>query len=356
MLTRCPNCQTLFRISENQLRSARGKTRCGQCFTIFEAQEAIVEEQGQKTRNPNVAPAPAPSQPAPINTGTQTPGRSMGDAASSIYNELVIKNRTVKYDIPDSLDDENNSAPISANTAPAPQYNPEPDHSLMASQSFQTPEPVISPETQLAEVQPESNRNLAQRLRSNFRNPLARRPETQDFNLVPDVLQDDLYEDVHVPSAKKNFFLILSILILLFLLSFQYIYFKRSSLAQNETIRPKLVKFCKVFNCTIPFKKDLKKIRSLTFAYDKHSSKKGIGVIRSRFVNMANHRQPYPILVIRVRNKVDAVVAMRRIKPKDYLKNPENITNGMEPKNPIDIRLEFEIPSKEDPSVWLAFE
>src|SRR5689334_10103067 len=37
MLTQCPQCQTVFRVTPLQLRSAAGRVRCGQCEAVFDA-------------------------------------------------------------------------------------------------------------------------------------------------------------------------------------------------------------------------------------------------------------------------------------------------------------------------------
>lgn len=36
-ITRCPNCQTLFQVTAEQLQMSRGWVRCGQCAEIFDA-------------------------------------------------------------------------------------------------------------------------------------------------------------------------------------------------------------------------------------------------------------------------------------------------------------------------------
>ena len=44
MKTRCPNCQTSFRITPEQLKARVGKVRCGQCQTVFNALDSLLEE------------------------------------------------------------------------------------------------------------------------------------------------------------------------------------------------------------------------------------------------------------------------------------------------------------------------
>lgn len=43
MLTRCPSCQTTFRVTTEQLKVRLGKVRCGSCQQVFNALEALVD-------------------------------------------------------------------------------------------------------------------------------------------------------------------------------------------------------------------------------------------------------------------------------------------------------------------------
>lgn len=66
MLTRCPACQTVFRLRAEQLRARRGEVRCGHCFHPFNALEHLVE-----TRE---APASTPQQTVEEATQAAAPG------------------------------------------------------------------------------------------------------------------------------------------------------------------------------------------------------------------------------------------------------------------------------------------
>ena len=42
-ITRCPQCEISFRVTDEQLRMADGAVRCGSCLTIFQA-ESFMED------------------------------------------------------------------------------------------------------------------------------------------------------------------------------------------------------------------------------------------------------------------------------------------------------------------------
>jgi predicted Zn finger-like uncharacterized protein len=48
-LTRCPHCQTVFRIDEEQLQARGGVVRCGQCQQIFQSTKHLIDVEPKDT-------------------------------------------------------------------------------------------------------------------------------------------------------------------------------------------------------------------------------------------------------------------------------------------------------------------
>lgn len=61
-ITRCPHCQTTFRIRLEQLAAAKGAVRCGSCLQVFKAADHLVSE---KPKTPASAKPKAPTQTRP---------------------------------------------------------------------------------------------------------------------------------------------------------------------------------------------------------------------------------------------------------------------------------------------------
>ncbi len=73
MHTRCPHCDTCFRVTEEQLQLAQGAVRCGRCFGTFNAREHLIdaeearppEKTEERSEPPKASPGEPPSRPAP---------------------------------------------------------------------------------------------------------------------------------------------------------------------------------------------------------------------------------------------------------------------------------------------------
>ncbi|MGR8922080.1 MAG: MJ0042-type zinc finger domain-containing protein, partial [Gammaproteobacteria bacterium] len=44
MLTRCPSCQSWFRVRAEHLSAAGGRVTCGACDAVFNALDTLVEQ------------------------------------------------------------------------------------------------------------------------------------------------------------------------------------------------------------------------------------------------------------------------------------------------------------------------
>ncbi|MDR1936494.1 MAG: zinc-ribbon domain-containing protein [Candidatus Accumulibacter sp.] len=79
MKTRCPECQTVFRVTPEQLKARTGKVRCGRCRALFNAFDNLLGER------PAAAPAPPPA-PADIRAGPEIWARPREFRYSSLEN------------------------------------------------------------------------------------------------------------------------------------------------------------------------------------------------------------------------------------------------------------------------------
>ena len=396
MLTRCPKCKTLFRTSDADLRRAGGKTRCSQCYTVFLATEASVDD-GELTQHgtpvmrsqaasalmqklinknttldetPQARPMPSPG-PGPSVSQSPTPhdnmapnNAGMSSTASSIYNELVIKNREVKYDIPDSLDDQDlNVPPLSPPSVEAFDAN---HFNQMGAVNSGEESQRIYELTQKAD-RAGLREKYEQLIRANTSHPnLSRAPSRgnagggHEYSFIPDILQDDLYEDVHIPSAKRNAMVVVLVLVLLLASTFQYIHFMRFELANNNRVRPYVIRFCKWFQCQVPYKKDTNQFRWGPWTHEVDKDRNDVRVVNAKFFNTADFTQPFPYIEVKIMSsQTNTPIALVRLPPKEYLVSKSvDLSKGLPPKSAVDIHFKYVVPNSlinQTPSIELNF-
>lgn len=96
MYTRCPECETIFRVTADDLRRAQGKVRCGDCSHVFNAVEYLTEDpnKGEEQEDIPVLDEKQTDDPdslAPANdTGIHEVPADLQDPDSTDY-ELEIK-------------------------------------------------------------------------------------------------------------------------------------------------------------------------------------------------------------------------------------------------------------------------
>lgn len=100
MITRCPSCETSFRITEAQLKTAKGSVRCGSCLQIFKAANNLVlrKKPAPKVEAPTkVVSQPVEAKATPVDF---TPEPSHPPEPESIELEIaeteVIKQETAE--------------------------------------------------------------------------------------------------------------------------------------------------------------------------------------------------------------------------------------------------------------------
>ncbi|UDM50959.1 DUF3426 domain-containing protein [Cupriavidus sp. MP-37] len=107
LVTRCPACRTAFRLVADQLRLRQGLVRCGQCETVFDAREHLIEIPMPAGTTAGSAPAPAQKPaaspaPAPAAAETTAPPASSPAAAAPtpVPTPAVTPTIDPGYDVP----------------------------------------------------------------------------------------------------------------------------------------------------------------------------------------------------------------------------------------------------------------
>src|SRR3954469_16712219 len=61
LATKCPHCNTTFRVAHDQLKLRGGIVRCGSCNEVFDGNAALLEPLAAPPPAPDFSPAPLPA-------------------------------------------------------------------------------------------------------------------------------------------------------------------------------------------------------------------------------------------------------------------------------------------------------
>jgi len=75
MITRCPSCETTFRVHHHQLDARDGRVRCGRCAVVFDARVALMPEvEAREDEAQAGEPSPPAAEAARAETALERPG------------------------------------------------------------------------------------------------------------------------------------------------------------------------------------------------------------------------------------------------------------------------------------------
>jgi predicted Zn finger-like uncharacterized protein len=91
LFTRCPDCQTTFRITTDALHKANGQVRCGRCSNVFNAYADLRERLDAAPAGAPAPAAPTPTAAPSADAGNDTPGaEAAGDGDARPVAEHVV--------------------------------------------------------------------------------------------------------------------------------------------------------------------------------------------------------------------------------------------------------------------------
>ncbi len=302
MLTRCPNCDTGFRITSDQIRVRQGRVRCGNCQTVFNALEALAEEGPIRALTPS-ASQPAPTveaEPDAVEIATAVSPEPTFSTDSAVADELPVDPR------------------------PEPGFADEPEFiTTTATEIDAVPNPELPPDPFPTErLSPEQ---------------LSPEPEVVASPDVPNTISTPPLEPLlHQPlagavPARRWPWAIVAVLALLALAIQAAIHFRTELAVLTPEARPALESLCSLTGCRVDLPR---KVELITIeASDLHPEvePKGALTLTATLRNRAPFAQMYPHLELTLTDTSNATLARRILLPEDYLPQDTARDNGLPP-------------------------
>ena len=266
MKTCCPSCLTTFRVTPDQLKARAGNVRCGQCDTVFNALDSLLDE----TNRPADSAPPAPA--AGIN------GQNEGD-------DHVVLDPTLPRPI--DADDDGD-------------------------------EPAAADDELSGEAAPALSEAEAQELGKATGLILPRETsEIPGYSKWSEVLVSEL-----VPPDDKAMrwpFVVVALLLVLALVG-QIVYRLRSEIAVAlPSLRPALEALSHAVDADVPLPRHVDLVSIEVSDLQTDPTRGNLLVLHATLRNRAGYAMAYPSLELSLTDTQDAAIARRVFAPADYL-------------------------------------
>jgi predicted Zn finger-like uncharacterized protein len=144
--------------------------------------------------------------------------------------------------------------------------------------------------------------------------------------------------------------------LLALLLVMQLGWAEREPLLRNPTVGGWLRSSCAVLGCELPLVAAPQQIQLLASNVQAHPSVAHALMISASVRNDAAFAQPYPVLTITLSNAQGQRIAMRRLRPDEYLDDPAILRRGLAPGASAVLLLEVEDPGDQAVAFEFGFE
>ena len=338
MKTRCPDCQTIFRVTPEQLKARAGKVRCGNCQAVFNALDSLLEEAG--TGAPNLPPQPlkappADGAPAPAMPEIDLP-RTAAFVADSPPPGLAPAFSEPTFSEPDLVEPAF-STPIFAEP---PSAAPSAAATLI--------EPTLAAEPTASDpplAEPPLTESAAQELGKATGLILPR--ETTEIPGYSKWSEGVMAAPVAAAAEKTASGLFtLAALLLAVVLAGQLVFRFRSEIAVTlPSLRPALELLCRAVDAELPLPRRAELVSIETSDLQADPTRANLLVLNATLRNRANYGQAYPALELTLTDTQDAALARRVFAPNEYL--PAKLPAGQPFAANADVAVRLWIEAKE---------
>lgn len=338
MLTRCPGCETTFRVTAEQLKARHGQVRCGACRKVFNALDTLIEA-------PVVVPTPAPPAEEAA-TAVATDGAS---SAPDAMNAGAIDSTYPDQEAPSSADEPpETAAAMAAIAAMAAEVQPEAHPPLEGSTVL--PAESASPPSELgtdSEITPEAT--AASSTETSVE--LSLEPPAELAATNPTAASTSA-ESVETPAADplltepaqrpRRWPWLLGAVMALATLALQVaMHFRTEIVVLHPETRPAVVAACDVLACQLrlPRKAALMSIETS----DLHPDADGKLTLAATLKNRAPFAQEYPHLELSLTDTADRALVRRVLAPADYLAPRQQPGSGLAAGKEVPVDLSVEV-------------
>ena len=328
MLTQCPGCQTVFRVTGAILRAAHGQVRCGRCNLQFDAINELLDT--EEVADP-------------------VPGETVDEAPS--HEDILLEGNRIEITGTYRLDEMNDEELAEHTHTIIEEFNmdsgeweaPATDESREPSASSEQ----LAPEALEIEVDEALNAvSLDETLASlDPQQPTA--PTQRTPTRPPQTAAPELEEFITLAAPQRTWAWALGGVLLSVLLLAQIAHHYRSDLARHPTFGPYLTAFYQRIGQPLTPQWQLGAYSTQQWGIVTDPQQPGVLRVRASVANGAAFAQPYPLLRLSLEDRFGGQVGQRDFKPEEYLQNPAQAPRLLEAGRSASIDLSIVDPGSD---------
>jgi predicted Zn finger-like uncharacterized protein len=326
MLTQCPSCQTVFRVTGAILKMGHGQVRCGTCRTQFDALECLLDDEDEDIPARETQKQPAP-QPEPESDP------SIEARESDFAEDVTLEGSNIEisgvYRIPpeDTPDDSaghvlHEHVVIERNAPPQQPDDDEHEQDFEIDLSKEAAEQALDLQ-QDTETAATSSPPLAKRMWGRNRQRGAN-PAHSQIAAELDALTFGTTDTA--PRAKHTRWWIAASIALGVVLALQAVHHHRDDLVRNPKLGPVVTRLYHAVGLTLQPQWELKAYELQQWGVLTDPSVPDTLRVRASITNRAVFPQPYPLIKLALQDRWGAPVGVRAFEPNEYL--PDTAPNG----------------------------
>ncbi|MFL1456403.1 DUF3426 domain-containing protein [Marinobacter sp. GN3S48] len=406
--TRCPNCDTRFRVTDEQLSIAKGKVRCGNCMEVFNAVDHQVgpsASAGSSHPSPAQPPSPSPESDEPASGFSAdddfvfadnpeedaAEGRYAGSRMTFSEEELSDSFRSIDEESGSEFDDrdEDDSKDIDESWAEAMLADDDigNDHSGLSATRESTPpnepepeprpaiEPSVKPE---AVIPPRDDEGTSDKVSAATDSPLGLEPTDDHVQPAPRNLpeEDETARDepmtAYLPYSDlrrepvsvrggsggrvRTVIWSLVVLALIGVLVAQVTWFQFDRLSSIPELRPFYEQGCELAGCELKPLIDVDSIQSRKLVVRTDPDNRSQLLVEAVIINRATFAQPFPAIALTFSNLNGDVVAQSVFTPDEYIAGEGRELSAMPTDTPVRIAISIRDPGRDAVNYNIAFQ
>jgi len=282
MKTLCPDCQTTFRVTPEQLKARAGRVRCGQCQSVFNALDSLLDETGTATLpTPRITSRSVLPETSALAENRPSFTPAWPQAESSYAADTLPEGSITADDIGPTM--------------------------------------AISP----AEISVEDSQPLSEQAAQELgkASGLILPRDTSEIPGYSKWAEGVMSGQVALPAARvARWPFVLVALLLALALAGQIIFRFRSEIAiTTPSLRPLLELLSEAFDAEVPLPRHVELVSIETSDLQTDPARGNLLILNATLRNRANYAQAFPSLELSLTDTQDVAIARRVFPPEEYL-------------------------------------